>query len=276
MAVALERISGRQPVIRRRNLFPDDGPSYSVPESCSWVCPDDKRLEALTIVDGSLRSAPEGEIVKALYELRTLTRGRVNRDQSEDEAEAIIWTEKLRAYPADIVLETLRNWPNRSDGQWWPTWHDVQKIVEAETSARRMLAEHIRSGACLPKPKVDEEVERDDSPEGIARREAFVAKVRERFGIKSHKGESVVDREALTDTKRAELDAVVTRQAERIAAEGLPQLSAEALGALTPMMSRAEYEDYMSERRAKPDMDRPRNDMDERFDAPADERVEER
>lgn len=34
---------------------------------------------------------------------------------------------------------------------------------------------------------------RDDSPEGIARREAFVAKVRERFGIKSHKGETVVE-----------------------------------------------------------------------------------
>lgn len=70
---------------------------------------------------------------------------------------------------------------------------------------------------------------RDDSPEGIARREAFVAKVRERFGIKPQTGETVVDRDAIPEAKRAQLDAQVTAVAKRIAAEGLPKLSDEAL-----------------------------------------------
>lgn len=112
------------------------------------------------------------DIGKALYTLRMMTRGRDQRSDADREAEALIWQEHLRLFPADIVLVTLKNWPLRPDGQWWPTWHDVQKELEAQTSGRRLLADHIRSGKCLPAPKAEEE-ERDDSPEAVARRQAF-------------------------------------------------------------------------------------------------------
>jgi hypothetical protein len=156
-------------------MFPENGPTYQVTEAVFWTCSEAQQQEAITAVDFSMRSAPEGLIAKALYELRVVTRGRVNRESGDDEAEAIIFTERLRQFPADIVLDALKNWPARSDGQWWPTWHDLHKIIEPQATARRMLAEHIRSGACLclAKPQ-SHDPERDDSPEGVASRQAFV------------------------------------------------------------------------------------------------------
>lgn len=61
-----------------------------------------------------------------------------------------------------------------------------------------------------------------------ARRAAQAAAARERFGIKPTTGETVVDRDAIPEAKRAQLDAQVTAVAKRIAAEGLPHLSDEA------------------------------------------------
>ena len=176
VADALQHISGRPPVFRRRTMFPENAPMYSITEAASWKCDDaDQQERGLAAVTFSLRPAPEARITQALFELRTLTRGRVNREASEDEAEALIWTQNLRQYPADIVLHTLKNWPSRGDGQWWPTWHDVLKVVEAATHGRRLLADHIRAGACLPAPtRTAEELERDDSPEAVAHRKAVV------------------------------------------------------------------------------------------------------
>lgn len=99
---------------------------------------------------------------------------------ADREAEAIIWLQHLGRFPADIVLTTLKNWPTRPNGEWWPVWHEVQKDLEAQTSARRLLAEHIRSSACLPKPAAGEP-ERDDSPEAVERRRAFVEERLARF-----------------------------------------------------------------------------------------------
>ena len=59
----------------------------------------------------------------------------------------------------------------------------------------------------------------------VARRQALAAKARERFGIKSTQGEAVVDRDAIPEAKRAELDRAVQAVADRIKAEGLPKLS---------------------------------------------------
>jgi hypothetical protein len=161
-------------------MFPENGPTYQITEAVFWTCSEAQQQEAVTAVEFSLRSAPEAMIAKALYELRVVTRGRVNREAGDDEAEAIIFTERLRQFPADIVLDTLRNWHTRSDGQWWPTWHDLHKAIEPQATARRMLAEHIRSGACLGKPMTASD-ERDDSAEGIARRRQFIEQQLARF-----------------------------------------------------------------------------------------------
>ncbi len=151
MEAHLERISGRRPVFARRMMFPSDGPAYSVTEAASWTCATaEQRSEALAAVEFSLRPADEDGIGAALYTLRIMTRGRAQMSEADREAEAMIWLEHLRRFPADIVLTTLKNWPTRANGQWWPVWHEVQKDLEAQTSARRLLAEHIRAGKCLP------------------------------------------------------------------------------------------------------------------------------
>lgn len=182
VADALQRISGRRPAFRRRSMFPENGPAYSITEAVSWTCEDASRRQALDAVEFSLRPAPEAMIAKALYELRTLTRGRVNRGADEDEAEAIIWTERLRQYPADIVLDTLLKWPSRTDGQWWPTWHDIHKLIDAATIGRKMLADHVRTGACLGKPSSSTaEVPPADDKEAWARRGEQAARAKERF-----------------------------------------------------------------------------------------------
>ena len=153
MEAHLERISGRRPVFARRMMFPSDGPAYSVTETASWKCATaSQRNDALAAVEFALRPADEDALGAALYTLRIMTRGRAQMSEADREAEATIWLEHLRRFPADIVLTTLKNWPTRPNGQWWPVWHEVQKDLEAQTSARRLLAEHIRANKCLPAP----------------------------------------------------------------------------------------------------------------------------
>lgn len=208
-------------------MFPENGPTYSITEVASWRCDDaDQQKRGLDAVAFSLRPAPEAKITQALYELRTITRGRVNRDASEDEAEAIIWTQNLSRFPADIVLDTLKNWPARPDGQWWPTWHDVLKIVEAATIARRMLADHIATGACLPKPRTADaaEPERDESPEAVERRRAHVEKVMARFTPPSDPVAIVEDYQEWETRTRVDM--------AKESRAGRYRLSAEALGSV--------------------------------------------
>lgn len=155
-----------------------------------------------------------------------MTRGRDQRTDADREAEAFIWQEHLRRFPADIVLVTLKNWPMRPDGQWWPTWHDVQKDLEAQTSGRRLLADHIREMDCAPPPPEDREP--DNSPEALARRKAQADAARERFGIKPSTGETVVDREAMPEALRAERDRDVAKAAAKLKGERF-ELSDEAM-----------------------------------------------
>lgn len=238
MEACLERISGRRPVFGRRMMFPSDGPAYSITEAASWKCAtESQRNEALSAVEFALRPADENAIGAALYTLRIMTRGRAQMSDADREAEAIIWLQHLGRFPADIVLTTLKNWPTRPNGEWWPVWHEVQKDLEAQTSARRLLAEHIRSSACLPKPAAGEP-ERDDSPEAVERRRAFVEERLARFKR---------EEEAAKPKPREPGDIV-----RQMRGEGL-SLSAEALKALGPMMTNAELAAYEAKRDGKKD-----------------------
>lgn len=236
VADALEHISGQRPVFRRRNMFPENGPMYQITEAVGWTCDESQVKAALVAVEFSLRAAPGELIAKALYELRTLTRGRANREAGDDEAEALIFAERLGQYPADIVLDTLKNWPARSDGQWWPTWHDLLAAIEPQTATRRLLADHIRNRKCLPAPQ--QPVDAPLTAEDLARRAELAARARERFGIKSTTGETVVDRDALPAAKRVELDKAMAATVARIASSGLPMLSDEALATCGMQRSR--------------------------------------
>lgn len=222
VADALQRISGRAPAFRRRTMFPENGPIFSLTEAVSWNCDERDRAQALTAVEFSLRPATENALAAALYELRVVTRGRVNREASEDEAEALIWIERLRQFPADIVIDTLRRWPTRPDGQWWPTWHDVEKALSAATVPRKMLAEHIRSGACLGTPPKPEPAPAED-PDMWERRKAQADALRARFAEPTPESRKPMTEEQLSDWSKG--------FAERMRAEPMA-LSEGALKAL--------------------------------------------
>lgn len=239
MEACLQRISGQRPVLGRRMMFPDNAPAYSISESASWKCTtESQRNEALAAVEFALRPAAEEESGAALYTLRIMTRGRDQRTEADREAEALIWQEHLRQFPADIVLTTLRNWTKRHDGQWWPTWHDVQKELDAMASSRRLLADHIRSSKCLPPPSPPD----DDAPrtdEQQARIDGMIERWREANGMQKKSGKTVVDRDAIPEAKRAELDRAVNAIAESIKANGLPKLSDEARALFREQAERA-------------------------------------
>lgn len=141
----MERISGRRPVFGTRTIFPNDGsPAYSVVVGIRWACPHDRLAEAAAVVEGGFRAAPEDAVAQALYRLRIMTRGRAQDDAANREAEAVIWMEELRCYPGDIVLDVLKGWTKRQNGQWWPTWHEVQEALTLACDRRQALLNHVR------------------------------------------------------------------------------------------------------------------------------------
>lgn len=139
-------------MLHTRTLFPNDGPAYSVVAEVRWDCPHGKLPEVAAIIEGAFKSAPADRIANELYKLRMLTRGREQRDAADQEAENVIWLEQLRCFPGDIVIDVLRSWPNRNDGQWWPTWHDVQQELTKLCDRRKALLNFVRVLAERPAP----------------------------------------------------------------------------------------------------------------------------
>lgn len=125
----------------------------------SWNCPSTALDECRAAAVASFRAAPEEEIAKAVYRLRIVTRGREQRSDADREAEAVIWIEQLRCWPGDIVLDVLKGWPQRKDGQWWPTWHDVEAELRAKASLRQIIVSHLEN----PPPAL--EAPRQQTPE---------------------------------------------------------------------------------------------------------------
>lgn len=103
------------------------------------TCPSEKIDEATAIVQASFAPAPEEEIIKALYVMRRMTRGRDNeeRDPESAEVELHAWARQLKDYPADVVISCLQDWPKRS--QFWPTWFELRQRLERGVSMRRVM-----------------------------------------------------------------------------------------------------------------------------------------
>jgi len=157
----------------------------------------------------SLRAAPEDEIAKAVYRLRIITRGREQRSDADREAEAVIWIEQLRCWPGDIVLDTLKGWPHRKDGQWWPTWHDVEAELRGKTSLRQAIVSH------LDKPQsasmIGHDVSNQDlTPDQIAARSKLVDDWRASLSREAPEGSAIkglvpATKPVLTDEEKADI-----------------------------------------------------------------------
>lgn len=162
-------------------------------------------------------------------------------------------TSQTFASPADALRALFRAWPaDRGEGTGFAEAYiiaiegyslraiegAVKRIIrgEADDIDKRFLPTPAQLGnlvaymeklyapsaprQALPAPG-SETLTEDE----VARRQAIADKARERFGIKRSQGEKVVDRDAIPEARRAELDKAVRTVAERIRSEGLPPLS---------------------------------------------------
>lgn len=78
--------------------------------------------------------APADRLIDELGRLRVLTTKRPD-DMPNEVATLRIYAEKLREYPADIVLDVLRSQPSHS--KFWPAWQELQERLEWRAKRRR-------------------------------------------------------------------------------------------------------------------------------------------
>lgn len=90
--------------------------------------------EALRRHAAACLPAPDDRVVKELVALRVLTKARSEADADMDFT-LRIYAEKLREYPADVVLSVLRTQPSQE--KFWPAWQELELRMEWRTKKRK-------------------------------------------------------------------------------------------------------------------------------------------
>jgi hypothetical protein len=174
----LERTSGQRLGFQVRMICPNIGPVYEVISRVAWPVYGEQASAMLDIIAGSFKAAPHDVIGAEIYRLRTMTRGREQRDPADREAEAAIWIEKLRCYPGDIVVSVLQGWPSRTNGMWWPTWSEVDQEIRKLSDKRMSLLNHVRR----MEKRTDPALMIEQAEEDNTRREEAIETVKSRWG----------------------------------------------------------------------------------------------
>lgn len=94
------------------------------------------------VVADALAPASDRDIALWLAELSTIS---VRRSESAEEGALAItaYTRRLRAYPGDIVRDTLQSWT----GKWFPTWGELKEILDTRSGPRREIQNAITAEA---------------------------------------------------------------------------------------------------------------------------------
>ncbi len=94
--------------------------------------------QAAKIIAALLAPARDDEIHVWLADLSEVTARR-----SSNEAEGMLtlaaYTDRLRAYPGDIVRHVLREWA----GKWFPTWGELKAEIEIMTRERIAIRDKL-------------------------------------------------------------------------------------------------------------------------------------
>jgi hypothetical protein len=77
---------------------------------------------------------------RKLAELRVLTAHRA-RDGVDVELMAGAYTERLAAYPADIVVAAVDGWANREE--FWPTWAELKAECDKRMRGRKLIRQAL-------------------------------------------------------------------------------------------------------------------------------------
>lgn len=152
------RQHGVAPVIKTRMKFPvnpSTGETLGLREEVAGasltVAPNADVGAALREVCASLRPATEADMEMWLGKL-SLVAVRKKTDELESELTLLAYTERLVAYPGDIVRDTLQSWHSK----WFPTWGELKEIMDRRVAPRlavKTALEHHQ--ADNTKPHVD-------------------------------------------------------------------------------------------------------------------------
>lgn len=107
---------------------------------------------AIEIAEAALQPAPPQKVLAELTRLRALT---VSRDQSTTDLELIAaaYTDELKKYPLDAVVEVLRDWPRSH--RFWPSMAELVEPLDRLVGPRRTLREALRRGYRKPEVSPD-------------------------------------------------------------------------------------------------------------------------
>ena len=145
LAASLRQQHGLRLGIRSRTVFPDDGGFRVVVDGVGLtVEPGGNIAAGLALANSAMVPADPKTIALRLARLRILVVPRSAGGQDLD-FEIEVWADQLRRYPADVVAETLEQWPQRRGGRFWPTWHELREILEAKAAPRRAMVERLHA-----------------------------------------------------------------------------------------------------------------------------------
>lgn len=93
---------------------------------------------AVAMLEALCAPAEAERLAKSIATLNELTR----RSSSEPDLQLRAYVAKLREYPADIAINALNTWPEKS--QWFPTWFELREHMKFWADKRREMLEAVR------------------------------------------------------------------------------------------------------------------------------------
>lgn len=161
----------------RESRYPQGERSYMVTTGFDIAEQNGADLDAaLAVVRKAMTPAPQNSLVGWLAELSVQV---AYRAQTEFNGELTlkVYARNLADYPADVVRDTLREWPSRS--KWWPTWHELKERLDLKVQRRRTLEREL-----WKRQHAEQKTERDYSykpevAEGLAELLAGLAEKRD-------------------------------------------------------------------------------------------------
>ena len=144
---SLQRL-GCNVALRTRTEFPENGSWREVITGAAVEISDTADLAACRrIVAAMMAPASIADTGKWLAELSLVSARKATGD---DESAALIaaYHDRLKAYPGDVVRETLKSWR----GKWFPTWGELADILDGRIAGRRAIVAAIQNHEMLAKP----------------------------------------------------------------------------------------------------------------------------
>lgn len=145
LLASLKQRCGLHIEVESHMVYPETGGFHRVIDRVV-VEGEGSRKDALSMVELAMTPAPKQALARELTRLRILTKAK-DRAEIDTEFEAQIWLDELSRYPADVAVETLREWPRRKAGTWWPSWHELEPILRRKAAMREALAAKLRQAA---------------------------------------------------------------------------------------------------------------------------------